>query len=148
LAERYPKWNIEELHEAMRVRGAKFGLEFSDYRLLSNTHIALQAAEFARDQDLFRPFHEGLFRAYFGRGQDIGRREVVAEVAEACGLVAADLLAAVEDRRYEERLSQTRHEARRWLLEGVPTFIVNGEHKIVGAQPLDVFRSVLGPLAQ
>ena len=112
-----------------------------EFRLLSNTHAAIAAAEFARDEGSFERFHEALFQAYFVEGRDIGDRGVIAGLAAGCGLEPARMDAAMEGGTYDVRLAAVRREAANWLLQGVPTFIVNGEHKIVGAQPLDTFRS-------
>ena len=135
------------MQESFRRRGAEFGLDVGDFRLLSNTHAAIAAAEFARDEDTFTPFHDALFHAYFVEGQDIGDQDVISGLAVGCGLDPVRMRAAVEAGTYDGRLAAVRHEAATWLLQGVPTFIVNGEHKIVGAQPLDTFRSVLSRLA-
>lgn len=147
LAERYPKWDLGEMQESFRRRGAEFGLEVGDFRLLSNTHAAIAAAEYARDEGGFERFHEALFQAYFVEGRDIGDRGVLEGLAAGCGLDSERMRAALEAGTYDARLAAVRHEAGTWLLQGVPTFIVNGEHTIVGAQSLDTFRSLLTGLA-
>jgi predicted DsbA family dithiol-disulfide isomerase len=147
LAERYPKWDLGEMQESFRRRGAEFGLEVGDFRLLSNTRAAIAAAEYARDEGGFERFHEALFRAYFVEGRDIGDRGVLDGLAAGCGLDPVRMHAALEGGTYDARLAAVRQEAATWLLQGVPTFILNAEHKIVGAQSLDTFRSLLTGLA-
>ena len=147
IAERYPTWDLGEMQESFRRRGAEFGLEVGDFRLLSNTHAAIAAAEYARDEGGFERFHEALFRAYFVEGRDIGDEDVIAGLATGCGLDLERMQAALESGAYDARLAAVRREATTWQLRGVPTFIINGAHKIVGAQPLDTFRSLLTGLA-
>jgi predicted DsbA family dithiol-disulfide isomerase len=143
LAERYPQWDMEKMHSSMRRRGAEYGLEFGDYRVMSNTHEALAAAEYARDRGRFPEVHEALFQAYFGQGRDIGDRNVLADVVASCGLDPADAQAALDAGVYQARLSDVRKEAALWLLQGIPLFIVNGTRTIVGAQPVATFRELL-----
>src|SRR5215210_4246583 len=65
---------------------------------------ALEAAEYARGEGRFDEMHEALFRAFFEDGQDIGREEVLLEVGASVGLDREDLRAALEERRYTEKV--------------------------------------------
>ena len=117
------------------------GLDFSLPDFVANSHEALQAGEFARDlgPGTFRRAHRALFRAYFVEGRNLGRREVLLEVAEEAGLDREALEGALEDRRYAEELERASREASRYDIEGTPT-ILFGRHKVVGAAPEDVMR--------
>ena len=76
-------------------------------------------------------------------GQDIGNPDVIATIAAKSGLDAKETLAAVNDGRYATRLDEARREGQLIGLTGVPLFIVNNKYKIVGAQPIEVFRNLL-----
>jgi predicted DsbA family dithiol-disulfide isomerase len=84
-----------------------------------------------------------VFEAYFARGEDIGDVEVLARCALAAGLDADDLRAALADDRYAGRLDAAMHEAAAAGVSGVPTFIVGGRERVVGAQPLEVLRAAM-----
>ena len=43
----------------------------------------------------------------------------------------------------EARLIEAREQASKYAVTAIPTFIIGDEHKIVGAQSLDVFRKKL-----
>ena len=101
------------------------------------------ASEFARDKGQYNSFHENIFHAYFSEGLDIGSLDIIAAVAEKSGLDKKEILNAVKDGRYASRLDGARKEAQLIGLTGVPTFIINNKHKIVGAQPIEVFRDLL-----
>jgi predicted DsbA family dithiol-disulfide isomerase len=73
---------------------------------------------------------------------DIGSLGVISSIAARCDLDVADMMNALKDGRYRPRLTQARKEGEKINLTGVPTFIINGEHKIVGAQPVDVFKEI------
>lgn len=75
--------------------------------------------------------------------RDIGNLDVILELADQDGLNPNDLNLALQEKRYAERLEKAKQEGRLYGVTAVPTFIFNGEHKIVGAQPIDVFREKL-----
>ena len=84
-----------------------------------------------------------MFHAYFTEALDIGSLGVISSIAARCGLDAADMMNALKDGRYRSRLAEARKEGEKINLTGVPTFIINKKYKIVGAQPVDVFKKFL-----
>jgi predicted DsbA family dithiol-disulfide isomerase len=52
------------------------------------------------------------------------------------------MMNALQDGRYRSRLAEARKDGGKINLTGVPTFIINGKHKIVGAQPVEVFKEI------
>ena len=101
------------------------------------------ASEYARDMNKHDVFHENIFFAYFTESLDIGNPDVITAVAAKSGLDAKETLAAANDGRYASRLDEARREGQLIGLTGVPLFIVNNKYKIVGAQPIEVFRDFL-----
>lgn len=88
-----------------------------------------------------------LFEAYWHHGEDIGRPEVLAQVAEVSGLdgeVLRARLATTEDR---EAVRQEAAELRGGGLKGVPGFIVNEQAGFEGALPKAELLSALRQLA-
>lgn len=134
------------MYDQLRQRGKEFGIVFGNHTLLSNSRIALEASEYARDMGMFHSFHENMFRAYFTEALDIGSHDVVSGVAKICGLDADSMMEAIQDGRYRIRLVEARKEGRMINLTGVPTFIIDGKYKIIGAQPLDIFKEVISKL--
>ena len=111
--------------------------------MLSNSRMSLEASEYARDVGKYEPFHERMFYTYFTESKDIGSLDVLSESAHICGLDADEVVQALKERRYAHRLEETRQEAGRISLTGVPTFIINGRFKVVGAQHTTVFKDLL-----
>jgi predicted DsbA family dithiol-disulfide isomerase len=142
LARRFSAQRAEQLYENIRTRGAELGLAFGLPTLLSNSRLALEAGEYARDMGRYELYHERMFRAYFTELQDIGALDVVSAVASESGLDAAGLREVLRDRRYAKRLEEVREDADSRFISGVPTFIVNDRRQIIGAQPLDIFEDL------
>ena len=121
---------------------AEAGLPMTDRDWVSNSRPALEAAEYARDQGLFNPFHRAVFTAYFAEGRDIGKHDVLHEIATSVGLDADGMIAALDEGRFTARVQMDLDLSREIGLTGVPAFII-GNRAIVGAQPYDVFEYVM-----
>jgi predicted DsbA family dithiol-disulfide isomerase len=139
----FPKAQTDRMMKNLRTMGAPFGIIFSDITRISNSRLALQAAEFSKDQGRFEAFHDAVLHAYFAEGLDIGDREVITQLGRDAGLDVPGLERALQEGTYLPRLRQMQDEAARAGVTGVPTFVVAGKRTIVGAQPLDVFRNTL-----
>jgi predicted DsbA family dithiol-disulfide isomerase len=134
------------MYDQLRQHGKQFGIVFGDRTLLSNSRLALESSEYARDMGKYESFHETMFRFYFTEAYDIGSIDVIKSVAVEIGLDTDDMMKAISEKRYRSVLDEARKEGEKINLTGVPTFIINGKYKIVGAQPLDVFKDVFSKL--
>ncbi|MCP4715756.1 MAG: thioredoxin domain-containing protein [Deltaproteobacteria bacterium] len=138
-----PQIDWDDMYRNLRLSGKRFGIEFGQVTLLSNSRLSLEVGEFARDAGKYDEMHEALFRSYFTQVQDIGNRDVVFALAGEIGLDCDGLEAALEEKRYAERLERVAGEARQHGITAAPTFVIAEKHVIVGAQPLEQFREVL-----
>jgi predicted DsbA family dithiol-disulfide isomerase len=127
-----------------RIKGmaADAGFSMKPPEVLTNSRLALEAAEFARELGKSDAFQERVYRAYFNEGLNIGKRDVLAGLAADAGIAADDLNAALESNRYSLRLKNNALAANQRGVSGVPTFFV-GEFPMVGAQSVDVMRQLL-----
>ncbi len=144
MTKRFRPEDIERMMGHLRVMGAPFGITFAERPLLSNSRLALQAAEFARDNDRFDPFHTALFAAYFSHGLDIGDLDVIRRIGRDAGLDSQAMSCELLSGTYLPRLMEAQKESARLGVTGVPSFFIGDKKKsVVGAQPLDVFRKIL-----
>ena len=143
LAVRLPDVDWDGMYENLRRTGSEYHLAFGTVTQLANSRLAMEASEFARDQGKYDAFSEKVFHAYFTEARDIGKRDVVMELAGAAGLDVEALQDALLQGRYAQRLREANEEGSRYHITGVPAFIINEKHMIVGAQPLEVFRDLL-----
>ncbi len=147
LAQLFPGRDLSGMDEALRRRAQEFGLPYRRSDRLSNSRLAIEAAEFARDAGRFDAFSRAVFRAYFGEGRDIGDAGVLRELAADVTLDPDALQEALTEGRYAGRREAAAAEARRLGFSGVPTFVFPQGQVVVGAQPLAVFERVLRGLA-
>ncbi len=141
----YPeeRWQVMQAH--LRRQAAAEGIEVANRPKVSNTHRALAASVYAQEEEpgRFPSFHEGLFRAYFSEGRDLGDESVILDVAEDAGLDVGALREALEDRRFDSALEETSRDARRRGISGTPTFLFGWGYAAVGAQPVERLRNAL-----
>ena len=135
-------------YDQLRRRGKEAGVIFGKRAILSNSRLALEASEYARDMGKYEAFHESIFHTYFTEALDIGIVDVIVAIAKKSGFDDTDMRKSLKDGRYSKRLEQARKEAQAINLTGVPTFIINAKHKIVGAQPIDVFRDLFNEIGE
>jgi predicted DsbA family dithiol-disulfide isomerase len=134
---------MEGMSQNLQRLGAQYDIQFSGTEMLSNSRLALKAAEFAREEGRFDFFHGEMFHSYFAEGKDIGDIDVVRSIAERVGLSVDGLLTALEQKRYDEVLMRARQEAAGHFIHAVPTFLIEESRPIVGIQSLDLFRETL-----
>ncbi len=141
----YPEEQWKAMQAQLRSQAAAEGLEITNRPKVSNTHEALAASARVQREtpDRFSCFHNGLFRAYFSEGRDLGQRQVILDVAEECGLDTESLDRILEEGRYDPILEETSRQARRRGVSGTPTFIFSDHYGAVGAQPVEYLRRVL-----
>jgi predicted DsbA family dithiol-disulfide isomerase len=123
------------------------GLEMRQPRMLTNSLLALEATEYAKDEGKASEFSRTMYQAYFQDGQNIGEVEVVLDVARQVGLDSAVVREHLQAGTYSERLKTAQQEAHALGVSGVPTFVV-GPAQIVGAQSPDVFVNMLRRVAE
>jgi predicted DsbA family dithiol-disulfide isomerase len=118
------------------------GLPIVDRDWISNSRIALEASEYAREAGMFDAFHRHVFHAYFAEGRDIGRLNEIKAIGAEAGLDPDELEQAITSGRYAERVNEDLTLAARIGLTGVPAFIL-GNRAIIGAQPYEAFEHVM-----
>ncbi|MGE0719152.1 MAG: DsbA family oxidoreductase [Alphaproteobacteria bacterium] len=85
---------------------------------------------------------EGLFRAYFQEGRNIGDPTELADIAGAAGLDRAAAAAMLAGPEGESEVVSEDRTARRIGINGVPCFIFDGQYAVSGAQEPEVFAPI------
>ena len=132
--------------EGVNRLAAQVGLQLRLHDRLINSRLALQAAEFAREQGRFEPMHHELFRAYWDEGRDVSNMAVLREVAGRAGVDADIMEQRVAEDRFGDYLDARRAEAQELMIDGIPAHIIDDRYLVMGAQPYDLFERVMGRL--
>lgn len=118
------------------------GLDMTMPVVVANSHLSLEAAEFAREHGGFDAYHRALFHAYFEDRRDIGDVDVLCEIARACGVDDQGLRQALADETYRTRIDEITVMAREDEILSTPTFVYEGGFRLTGAQDYNVFQSI------
>ncbi len=113
---------------------------YRDFPLSSiheNAIGAAEAANCARDQNVFWEFHDQLFSMQYGLG-----REAYLQYAQDLGIDLAVFDQCIEDRVHQAEVEADFEFAARLGVRSTPTFFINGI-ALVGAQPYEVFQQVI-----
>src|SRR5258708_19552937 len=107
--------------------GKGLGIEFNYDKVLvtPNTlagHRLLWWAEQHNRQDHLA---EALFRAYFTEGRDVGRHDVLAEIAAEVGLSQAEAIVFLDSDEGKKEVEEEALKGLKLGLQGVPFFVVN-----------------------
>lgn len=87
-----------------------------------------------------------LFEAYFRDGRDIGRHEVLADIADGTGMDAAMILRLLETDADRDEILNRDRTAREMGVRSTPTFIVGRQYAVPGAQETALWEQVVAEI--
>jgi predicted DsbA family dithiol-disulfide isomerase len=140
----------QELDARVVAAGQSEGIQFAldCIERTPNTLDAHLLIGLADKKGVQSAFVEALFRAYFTEGRDISNRQTLLNVVAEAGLDRHEAEALLNAEDGLEGIKDGDALARRFRVDGVPFFIVNGTLTLSGAQQsdafLDVFRQAAG----
>ena len=118
------------------------GLPLGERRMTYNSRLAQELAKWAESNGKGDAFHHAVFRAYFAEGQNIGKLDVLAGLAESIGLPTEEATAVLRSRPFRERVDSDWSRSREIGITAVPTFAINRQ-MVVGAQPYKVLEQFM-----
>jgi predicted DsbA family dithiol-disulfide isomerase len=128
--------------ERISAMATDIGLTMRPPSMLTNSHNALAACEYAIAAGKGEEFEACVYRAYFEDGANIGDVEVLKKLGTEVGLDSTEIAAAIESPKIHLRLKNNTMVAHQHGVSGVPTFFI-GNYPLVGAQSADTMRKIL-----
>ena len=119
------------------------GLTMRRAPLTPNTRLAFEASEFAKEKDLFEPFHKACYRALWEDGANLGQISVLQQLGEQVGLDAQEMKERLDTGHYAPQAQAQYDEALSMGVNGIPSFII-GRYFFSGAQPYDAIAKLIG----
>lgn len=129
------------------ARAAGLVINFEAMKRMPNTLDAHRLIHWAGLEGRQTAMVATLFKAFFRDGRDIGDAATLAALAGEAGLDAkltARLLASDADKA--DLIARDRH-ARQKGVTAVPTFIIDNQYALSGAQPVELWGQVISELA-
>jgi len=129
----------------LRELGAAEGISFmfDCIQRTPNTRCAHMLIAYAGRQGKADPLVEALFRAYFEHGRDVGREDVLVDVAASVGLDPDEAAQALVSERLRELVVEVERRASDLQIAGVPFFIVDNAWAVSGAQTTEQWLAAL-----
>jgi predicted DsbA family dithiol-disulfide isomerase len=128
--------------ERISSMATEIGLTMKPPSMLTNSHNALAATEYAITSGKGEEFEERVYRAYFEDGANIGDVEVLKTLGSDVGLDPAQIVEATASPKVQLRLKNNAMVAHQHNVSGVPTFFI-GNYPLVGAQSENTMRKIL-----
>lgn len=132
------------IHGSLVQAGIEEGIEFdfSKIERTPNTVNSHRLVRYAAAFGLQTPVISAIFDAYFLEGMDIGRPDILAEIAGTAGLEYGPTLEFLESDIDAATILAEDELARRLGVNGVPCFIVDRKFAVSGAQSPEVLVQV------
>ncbi|MEQ1753286.1 MAG: DsbA family oxidoreductase [Micropepsaceae bacterium] len=136
---------LKPVQQALEAAGQAEGISFAFDKIARtpNTLNSHRLIRWAHSLGLQDEIVEGLFQAYFEQGRDIGRVKVLAEIGDIVGMdgeLVEELLNSDAD---IESVTQQDTMARKFGVQGVPSFLLGGKTLIMGAQDAEALASMI-----
>ena len=106
---------------------------------VTNSRLALQAAEFSKTKNKFIEFHNRCYDSYFLRRENIGDLNIILDIGEKAGLDRSELEGVILNNKMQEYLDNYRDEAKSIDVLGVPTALFN-DLRIHGVQSVETYK--------
>ena len=137
--------------QQMAERGREFGIAFAfdQMQRTPNTRLAHRLIWQAGQQggDAQNALVNRLFKGYFEEAVDIGRKDVLLELAAAAGLDSATTRRALDEDDSLEAVLELENEGLDMGISGVPYFVLIDKYAISGAQPPEMWQDALPKIA-
>lgn len=132
--------------DALLALAAEAGVELRTDRVPARTRKAHEAAKLAEQKGVGREMRRSLYAAHFRDGRDIGRIDVLVELAAALGLDLSEAKAVLDVDAFTAAVERDEALARRAGVEATPALIVGagpGATLLFGAHGADALRQAL-----
>jgi predicted DsbA family dithiol-disulfide isomerase len=121
----------------MKVNMEREGLPYNAERDMSyNSRLAQELEKWAEGKGKGEQIADALFRAYFVDVKNIGKIEVLANIAEENGLPTDEAMEILQSRTYKQAVDEDWRRCAAYGVNAVPTFLA-GKYLMVGAQPYE-----------
>jgi predicted DsbA family dithiol-disulfide isomerase len=142
---------LKSIHQRVEEAGKAAGIDF-DFDAIEVSPNSMDAHRLIRWAGSIGPQVQNrvvarLFEVFFTQGGNVGDHEVLAAIARDCGMdesLVRELLAGDADR---DAVRQEIALAQQIGVTGVPCFIIEGKHAVMGAQPAELLARAFEQIA-
>jgi len=107
------------------------------------TRMAHAAAKWAAENSGFTAYNYAVFKAFFQDGLDIGRLEILVQLAEEQGLDTIALESKAKIDSYIKQVLLDEEMARQFGVQAIPAYVANGKVLATGVQNLSQLQQLV-----
>ncbi|MEI3604153.1 DsbA family oxidoreductase [Pseudogracilibacillus sp. SE30717A] len=138
---------VKEMMDQICIQAEQIGLHFQFEKLQhANTFHAHRLVKFAEREEKEQLIIDLLFKKHFIEHENIGERDVLLSIAKEAELNESDVDSLLCLNNYAKAVKNDEQMAEEIGISGVPFYIFNDQHAVAGAQPLEVFVTILEEL--
>lgn len=109
---------------------------------VTNSRLCLEAAELAKSKGKFLEFHQSAYDAYMKKRENIGKIDVLMDIAKTSGINPGELEHSLKNREMKSVIDENAKLADKKMVLGVPT-IYFGDFRVHGVQSPDAYREII-----
>lgn len=131
------------MSDLLREEAKNSGLPLVVPEVIPKSRRALEATEYARERGRHEPFHELVWRRFYGAGEDLNSWEMLRSTAIEVDIDADEMQSKTESGLYTAVIDAHMRELVALGATGVPLFIFNKKYAVIGLQPYTAFQEVM-----
>ena len=131
----------EKIYRRIYLAGRQTGLSFnfSAIKKMPNSSLAHILIDVAKKYDKQNLVLEEIFRNFFILGKDIGKKELLIDIADKLDMCRKIVGKSLSDTKNIVEINKRDENFRKNGLNGVPCFIIDNKKQILGAKPIENF---------
>ena len=129
-------------------KSLNFNFNFSKTERIPNTFMAHRLLWKSEEFKLQTELSEGLFKAYFTDGLDIGSKEILAQISESVGMDKNEIINFLDSNEGGQETADLEMNFIEKSIGAVPTYFINDKYIIQGGQEPETFVSFLRKIIQ
>jgi predicted DsbA family dithiol-disulfide isomerase len=141
---------LEEMDRRLKDVGTQEGILFDLDRIerTPNTFDSHRLIWLSQKMGVQEGVVEGLFKAFFTQGRDIGDRGVLVDIGGQAGINRGRLEALLDGDAGAKEVRRDEQRARELGIDSVPFFVIGGKYAVAGARSPEVFLEAIEELTQ
>lgn len=139
---------MKEMTAALMAQAGDIDFQFDAIERAPNTVDSHRLVRWAHGERKQMQTVEALFHAFFSQGKDIGKPEVLVEIAETAGLDAPAFATYLENDGTRDDIKQLAIRAAGMGISGVPFYIFNNQIALSGAQAAETIAAAIDKAAE
>jgi len=131
-------------HDRLAAAGREAGIDFRfDLAHTDNTFDAHRVLQLAGEHDRGTELNDRLLTAHFTEGKLVSDHDTLADLAAEVGLDAEEVRTALASDAYADDVRADIAQAHAYGISAVPTFVIDEQYGVTGAQPPEALRQAL-----